>query len=130
MIHILDTCICIDLIRQKSPQLTQRISELDIAISSITLGELEYGVYRSSAPEKNRTALQDFCEDMTVYPFDENAAAVYGKIRAELTSKRTPIGPLDTLIAAHALSLEYVLVTNNLREFQRVNGLKVEPGII
>lgn len=128
MISLLDTCICIDLIRGRVPQPARRLSGLNIGISSITLSELEYGVRRSSNPLQNESALRQFCSGVVVYDFDSAAASVYGKIRAELTALGTPIGPLDTLIAAHALALDGILITNNLKEFRRVPGLRIEPG--
>lgn len=129
MIHILDTCICIDIIRNRSVDSIEWIKNLNICISYITLSELEYGINKSSNPEKNRIALQNFRSGLIVFPFDDAAAIVYGKIRTELESAGTPIGPLDTLIAAHAISLDAILITNNLKEFHRVKGLNVLSGI-
>ena len=126
MNHLLDTCICIDMIRGRIPDLVERIRNLDLAISSITLAELEYGVHRSSNPPQNASALRRFCAGVVIYPFDNQAASVYGRIRAELASAGTPIGPLDTLIAAHAIALDAVLITNNVAEFRRVKGLRME----
>jgi tRNA(fMet)-specific endonuclease VapC len=126
---LLDTDICIQLIRQKNGLIFGRLKRLDVgaaAISAITLAELEYGVVHSRDPERNRIALAQFCTPLPILSFDAAAAGVYGNIRDGLEKLGTPMGSLDMLIAAHALSLSTVLVTNNLREFRRVPGLKVE----
>ncbi|WP_339814258.1 type II toxin-antitoxin system VapC family toxin [uncultured Imperialibacter sp.] len=102
------------------------ISLGEIGISSITLSELNYGVMKSALPEKNKLALAQFLVPLEILPFNEDAAIAYGRIRADLENKGTPIGPLDTLIAAHALSLNQTLVTNNEKEFARVISLKIE----
>ena len=126
MTHLLDTCVCIDMIRGTIPDLVERFRNLDPAISSVTLAELEYGVHRSSNPQQNASALRRFCAGVVIYPFGAHAASVYGRIRAELSSAGTPIGPLDTLIAAHAIALDAILITNNVAEFRRVKGLRME----
>jgi tRNA(fMet)-specific endonuclease VapC len=130
MIHyLLDTDICIEMIRGKSPALLAHLRRRKIgsvAISSITLAELQYGVAKSRDPEQNRIALVHFVAPLEVLPFDERAAAGYGKLRAGLERSGRPIGPLDTLIAAHALAAKLTLVTNNQREFSRVVDLHVE----
>ena len=128
MIHLLDTCICIDMIRGKAPDIIERYRNLDLAISSVTFAELEYGVHRSSNPLQNASALRRFCAGIVIYPFDTRAASVYGRIRADLASAGTPIGPMDTLIAAHALALNALLITNNVKEFQRVQELRIVSG--
>ena len=127
--HILDTNICIELIRGSSKKIFRRLQKHKIgriAISSITLAELEHGTSKSSDPAGNKLILIEFCSPLEILTFDANAAAAYGQIRTQLEQKGKPIGPLDTLIAAHALSVNATLVTNNLREFKRVPGLKVE----
>ncbi|MEK7350506.1 MAG: type II toxin-antitoxin system VapC family toxin [Nitrospirota bacterium] len=126
---MLDTDICIYLIKQHPPSaleqfLTHPVG--DIGISSITVAELEYGVSKSRHATKNRLALAQFLSPLEVASFDRNAAAAYGRLRATLEQKGTPIGSMDLLIAAHALSLSVRLVTNNAREFRRVPGLRVE----
>jgi tRNA(fMet)-specific endonuclease VapC len=129
MKFILDTNICIYIIKKKPAQVFEKFKGLSlgsVGISSITLAELEYGVKKSAQPEKNQTALNQFLIPLEIFDFDIRAAAAYGKIRAELESNGIPIGPLDTLIAAHAKSLEATLVTNNEKEFRRVTGLKIE----
>lgn len=101
----------------------------DMCISSITMAELEFGVYNSSKPEQNRMALMTFLSHIEVLPFDADAAREYGTIRADLTKKGTLIGANDLLIAAHAKALNLTLVTNNTREFNRTAGLKVENWV-
>ena len=97
-----------------------------IAISSITLAELEFGVFNSKAHERNRKALLAFSTLVEILLFDVLASVEYGRVRAALQKAGTPIGALDTLIAAHAKSLNLTLVTNNIREFQRIEGLFLE----
>lgn len=126
---LLDTNICIYLIKGKPQPLLNRLREVDIntiAVSSITVAELQYGVAKSARPEQNALALAAFLAPLGVEPFDDAAAAVYGSIRAGLERAGKPIGSLDMLIAAHALALGRTVVTNNVREFDRVAGLKVE----
>ena len=127
---LLDTNICIYIINARSKRAVQTLREhahLDIAISSITLAELEYGVSASASPEKNRRGLHLFLTPFDILPFDDAAARRYGTLRATLKHAGTPIGPNDTFIAAHALALGATLVTNNNeREFRRVPGLGIE----
>lgn len=131
MRYLLDTNICIYLINRK-PQHEAILRHMDglmygdILISSITVAELRYGMAKSARPEQNKEKFEGFIERFEVVAFDDAAAAVYGTIRAVLESAGTPIGPLDTLIAAHALHLQCTLVTNNVREFERVPDLKIE----
>ena len=98
----------------------------DLCVSSITLAELEYGVFNSSNPDRNQLALTLFLASIEVVPFGDDAAVEYGRIRADLRRKGTPIGANDLMIAAHAKSLAMTLVTNNTREFSRVEGLMLE----
>ena len=133
MILLLDTNTCIYLIKKHPPEVLRRFNEYtvgDIGISSITAAELHFGVQKSQRPEENRRALEQFLLPLTIADFDENAAAAYGHVRAHLEKQGTPIGSLDTLIAAHALSLGLSLVTNNIREFERVPGLEVKNWVI
>lgn len=126
---LLDTNACIELIRKRSQRVLGHLRECRIGtvgISSITLGELYYGVARSSHPQKNLIALTQFCAPIEIMPFDDRAASMYGQVRADLERSGFPEGPLDTLIAAHALALDVVLVTDNEREFRHVKGLEVE----
>ena len=125
---MLDTNICIYLIKKKPPQIWrhfQSYSVGEIGLSAITVAELAYGVQKSSRPQQNQNALDHFLAPLVVAAFDAQAAATYGDIRTQLEQARTPIGALDTLIAAHALSLGVTLVTNNVREFSRVPNLRV-----
>lgn len=127
--YMLDTDICIELIRGRAPAVFERLKEhaVDaVAISSITLAELQYGVARSARPQKHALLLAQFCAPLAILSFDHQAAEAYGTLRTALEKAGTPIGPLDTLIAAHALSLSSTLVTNNQREYRRVSGLHVE----
>lgn len=128
MRYMLDTNICVEIIRRRTPSVLQhllRTPPRDVCISVITLGELEFGAAKSAAPERNRLALLEFLAPLAVMPFSDQAAASYGFLRAGLEARGTAIGALDTLIAAHAQSLGLTLVTNNEREFRRVPGLKV-----
>lgn len=129
MTYMLDTNICIYAMKNKPEKVLRRFKEeLDngICISSITLAELEYGMKHSSDPAKNGVALLRFLLPMSVLPFGPDAASEYGEIRAYLQSKGTPIEPLDMLIAGHAKAENLVLVTNNVREFERIPGLRLE----
>lgn len=90
------------------------------------MAELQYGIEKSSNPGKNRQALEKFLTPIEIIDYGYDATIEYGKIRAELEKKGVPIGPLDMLIASHAKSLGVILVTNNVRAFERINGLKVE----
>ncbi len=101
----------------------------DMCLSSIALAELEFGVRNSARPEQNQLALVTFLSRIAVLPFDADAAMEYGVIRADLTKKGQLIGANDLLIAAHAKALGLTLVTNNTREFERVEGLKVENWV-
>ena len=127
--YLLDTDICIYIIRNKSKRVLQHLRRLrvsDVGISAITLSELEYGVAKSLKPHQNKLALTEFLTPIEILPYDDMAAQRYGEVRADLERKGTPIGSLDLLIAAQALSLSCALVTNNEAEFRRVSGLKVE----
>ncbi|HMQ16031.1 MAG TPA: type II toxin-antitoxin system VapC family toxin [Phycisphaerae bacterium] len=129
MRFLLDTNICIELVRGRAPAVVARLRRRKIGtigISAITLAELRYGVAKSSDPARNTVALAHFCAPLEICPFDHEAAATYGDVRADLERAGTPIGPLDTLIAAHAVPLDVAVVTNNERELRRVPGLRVE----
>ncbi|MEW6517909.1 MAG: type II toxin-antitoxin system VapC family toxin [Thermodesulfobacteriota bacterium] len=132
MRYMLDTNICSYLIKKKPLQVVEKLKKLavaEVAISSITLVELEYGVAKSSQPQQNSEALHAFVAPLEIVPFDDRAACRYGEIRAFLEGKGKVIGALDMLIAAHASSLALTLVTNNLREFNRVPGLQLENRV-
>ena len=129
MKYMLDTNICIFAIRNSNDNVLKKFHEhLDdeLYISSITLAELMYGVEKSRKPEQNRNALLQFLTLIDIKEFSEKAAIEYGKICAFLENQGTPIGPLDTLIAAHAVSENMILVTHNTKEFLRVPDLTVE----
>ena len=129
MRYMLDTNICIYAIKHKPKQVFFRLQEhepAEICISSITYAELVHGVEKSQAVEKNRLALALLLSNIEILNFDSSAAESYGKIRADLEKQGTPIGPLDMMIAGHARSLGYTVVTNNTKEFQRVDRLKLE----
>ena len=125
---MLDTNICIAIIKQKPKDILQKFSAYqvgDICISSVTLAELRYGVAKSQYQEKNKAALDEFILPLEVAEFNEVTAMFYGKLRATLEKQGTPIGALDTMIGAHTLSLNLTLITNNTKEFNRISGLKV-----
>ena len=127
--YLLDTSICIQLIRERSKAALTRLRRRKIGsvgVSAITLAELQFGVAKSSDPAQNMIALAHFCAPLEICPFEHEAASIHGAVRQALESAGTPIGPLDTLIAAHALALNTTLVTNNEREFERVKDLRVE----
>lgn len=129
---MLDTNICIYIIRQKPISAIARFRAMpvsSIAISSITLSELEYGVMKSAKPEQNKFALTQFLAPLEILAYDDEAAQCYGVLRADLEKQGTPIGALDMLIAAHALSARCALITNNVREFERVRGLRVDNWV-
>ena len=129
MRYMLDTNICIYAIKHKPEQVFMRLQEhdpIDICISSVTYAELVHGVEKSKAIEKNRVALALLLANIEIMNFDSLAAESYGKIRADLEKAGTPIGPLDMMIAGHAMALDYTVVTNNTKEFDRVKGLKLE----
>ena len=129
MRYMLDTNICIYAIKHKPEKVFQKLQEVepeDVCVSSVTYAELVHGVEKSAAVEKNRLALFMLLANIEILDFDVDAADCYGKIRADLEKKRTPIGPLDMMIAGHAQSLGYTVVTNNVKEFSRVSNLKIE----
>jgi len=132
MKYMLDTNICIEIIRKKPTKVFERLKRIDpsdICVSSVTYSELVYGVEKSQEVERNRLALSLLFSHIYIADYNVSAANDYGMIRAELERKGTPIGPLDSMIAAHARSLGCVIVTNNEKEFSRVSGLKVENWV-
>ena len=129
MRYMLDTNICIYAIKHKPEKVFQKLQEVepeDVYVSSVTYAELVHGVEKSAAVEKNRLALFMLLANIEILDFDVDAADCYGKIRADLEKKGTPIGPLDMMIAGHAQSRGYTVVTNNVKEFSRVSNLKIE----
>ena len=133
MTYMLDTNICIYAIKNKPEQVLEKLKENlsnGICISAITLAELQHGVEKSMNPEKNSMALLQFLSILDILPFDDLAAVEYGKICAYLQKRGTPIGTMDMLIAAHAKTENLIIVTNNVREFERVPDLKIENWLI
>ncbi len=129
---MLDTDTCIALIKRQPETALRRLRSKavgQVGISALTLAELANGVARSSRPRENLDALQEFVLPLDVADFDSNAALTYGQVRAALEGRGRPIGPMDTLIAAHALSLDATIVTHNLREFSRIPDLRVEDWL-
>lgn len=128
---LLDTNICIYIINNRPPEVLAHFKRYrlgDIGLSSVVAAELAYGVAKSGSA-RNRAALEMFLSPLEILPFDSKAIWAYGELRADLERQGLSIGALDTMIAAHALSQDAVLVTNNTREFQRVKGLRLENWV-
>jgi len=133
MKYMLDTNICIYIIRKQPENVLKKFKHLklgDVCLSSVTMAELQYGVEKSQHQKKNSTALEEFAVPLEIMPFDEEVSFYYGRIRAGLEKKGRLIGALDTMIAAHALCLGSILVTNNQKEFKRVPNLKIEDWVM
>jgi len=130
MKYLLDTNICIYIINEKPKKVLRKFEQYPVhefAISSITHAELQFGVEKSKKKDINQNALDEFLLPLTILPFHgKNLVVCYGEIRAFLESKGKTIGPLDTLIAAHALSLDLTIISNNINEFSRIRNLKCE----
>jgi tRNA(fMet)-specific endonuclease VapC len=129
---MLDTNICIYIIKKKTINVLEQLKknkEKGLHISAITLAELEFGIENGTQKERNRMALLEFLTLINIKAFDENATKEYGIIRKELKDKNCLIGPLDMLIGAHAKSLNMTLVTNNVREFERIANLEIENWV-
>ncbi|RMO83866.1 Ribonuclease VapC [Pseudomonas syringae pv. maculicola] len=129
--YMLDTNICIFTIKNKPVSVREafNLHHGQLCISAITLMELVCGAEKSSSPERNLAVVEGFAARLELLPYDSDAAAHTGMIRAELARAGTPIGPYDQMIAGHARSLGLVVITNNQREFQRVEGLRVEDWV-
>jgi len=130
--YLLDTNICIYIIKKKPSDVLKTLktkSKNDIYISSITIAELEYGVAKSQFPEKNKIALIEFLSIFNILPFDDTDAVNFGIIKLELEKKGKIIGPIDLLLAAQAKTKKLILVTNNVKEFERIEGLKIENWV-
>ena len=128
-LYLLDTNICAYIINRRPLQVRERLAHYranEVGVSSLTIAELRYGADKSSRPAQNHENLAVFLLSLSSYSFGVDAALAYGKLRATLERQGAPIGPLGTLIAAHALSLGATLVTNNTREFERVPELRLE----
>ncbi len=129
--YLLDTNTCIFIKNERPATTLQKLREVirakrKVFLSSISVAELQYGVYNSQNIEKNRIALVEFLAPFDILEFDDTDAEVFGKIRADLKKQGKIIGPYDMLIAAQALSRGLVLVTNNVGEFERIPGLRIE----
>jgi len=130
--YLLDTNILIYIIKLKPPSVANRFSQLnpgDVVTSSIVISELMYGAEKSQYSEKSKQAIKQITSVLTVLPYDDQASEHYANIRAVLEKKGTPIGAMDLLIAAHARSLSFSLITNNTKEFDRVPELKIENWV-
>ncbi len=129
MKYMLDTNICIYVIKHKPEKVFQKLQGIDpndVCVSAVTYAELMHGVEKSVSVDKNRLALAMLLANIEIKDFGVDAANCYGKLRADLEKKGTPIGPLDMMIAGHAKSLGLTVVTNNDKEFSRVVDLKIE----
>jgi tRNA(fMet)-specific endonuclease VapC len=127
--YLLDTNICIYIMNRRPIEIIHKFKQFnvgDIGISTITASELQYGAVKSKNPKLNIQRVEEFLAPLEILLYDHNAANLYGEIRHNLETKGECIGPLDMLIAAHALSNDIILVTNNEKEFQRVNNLRIE----
>jgi tRNA(fMet)-specific endonuclease VapC len=129
MRYLLDTDICIYLIKGASDKVRQRLRKIavgEVGISTVTLSELCYGVANSARPEQNHAALLQFIMTLDVLAYEAEAAEAYGRLRADLARKRKTVGSMDMMIAAHAIALDRTLVTNNVRAFSRIGALQLE----
>jgi len=127
--YLLDTNTCIFLINNRPIRVLDRLKSAlneSIYVSSMTVAELQFGVYNSRSVEKNRISLAEFLAPFRILDFDGMDAEWYGKIRAHLKKLGKPVGPYDLLIAAQALAKNLVLVTDNIEEFRRIEGLNIE----
>ena len=127
--YLIDTSICIYIMNKRPVNIIHKFKQFDvgeIGVSTITVSELQYGIAKSNNRKVNKQRLEEFLSPLELLPYDEIAANTYGDIRYQLETRGQPIGPLDLLIAAHALSLKLVLITNNEKEFKRIRNLKVE----
>lgn len=129
--YMLDTNIVIYTIKNKPEKVRKAFKKHSgqMAISSVTLGELVYGAEKSSRPEQNLATIEGLAARLEVLAFDGQAATHFGQLRAELAKAGKPIGPYDQMIAGHARASGLILVTNNLKEFKRVPGLRVENWV-
>lgn len=133
MKYMLDTNTCIYIIKHRTPEVRKKLERVpvgDVSVSGIVLAELWYGIEESAQRKRNEEALENFLQYVTALDWPTQATPVYGKIRSHLRRKGTPIGANDLLIAAHALTLGSVLVTDNTAEFRRVPRLKVENWVV
>ena len=132
MQYLLDTNICIYIARRKPARVLSRLQEMrpgDLGMSVVTYLELVYGAWKSQHVEANLAKIEQLRQIVPVQPLDAGAASHYGRLRAELENKGSPIGAYDLLIAAQALCLGLTLITNYVREFRRVKGLRIENWV-
>lgn len=132
MKYMLDSNICIYIMKNDPEKVAVSFKKFhagDIAVSSIVLSELVFGAYKSKQLQNNLIALKEFMEPINILSYNESAAYCYGELRASLEKNGTPIGALDTLIAAHALSINATLITNNTKEFSRIKHLRCENWV-
>ncbi len=132
MRYLLDSNICIYIMKKHPREVIHKFKQHDpgvIGVSTITVSELQYGISKSRKPILNAQRVQEFLAPLEIIPYDEKAAAVYGHIRCQIEEHGKPLGPLDVLIAAHVLSRDLTLITNNEEEFRRINRLKVENWV-
>lgn len=132
MRYLLDTNICIYALNRRSPEVLEKLKAIGrkaVALSVITVLELRHGAHKSQHPRKTHSKLDSFLSPMRILPFDEQAASEAAKLRAHLDLQGQPIGDLDSLIAGHALAQDLILVSNNLREFDRVPDLRTENWV-
>lgn len=129
--YMLDTDICIHVLRERPASMRERFRETagSLCISTITLSELFYGAMASAQPEVKRAKVEAFAARLEILPYDDVAADHFSDIKADLKRRGCLIGPYDLLIAAHARSLGLMLITGNLREFRRVDGLRCESWL-
>jgi len=133
MKYLLDTNIIAYIIKKRPVEVFDKLQSVEweeVAISSIVVAELWFGVAKSQHKEQNKIALENFLAPFTILDFDTKAAEQYAFVRVDLEAKGTIIGANDLLIAAHALSQELILVTNNVKEFERVENLKIENWVL
>ena len=132
MKYLIDTNICIYIMNNRPIDVIKRFKKVnmgEIGVSTVTISELQYGVSKSQHRKKNQTRLNEFIAPLIILPYDSNAAKTYGDIRYNLEKTGQPIGPLDLLIAAHAMSHGLIIVTNNDKEFSRIKDLRVENWV-
>jgi tRNA(fMet)-specific endonuclease VapC len=130
--YLLDTNICIYIIKKKPDKVLKRFSKLkpgDVAISAITIAELYFGIAKSAKSNENTIALQEFLQPLITLDFTNDDSLIYGRIRAELEANGQMIGAMDLLIASIAISRSLTLVTNNEKEFSRVKNLRLENWV-
>ena len=132
MTYMLDSNTCAFIMNERKGVVERFRQALlhGVCVSSIVLSELEYGVRKSAAQERNRNKLNGLCSLLSIFSYDTQATAEYGIIRSELERRGQVIGSLDMLIAAHAKSHGLILVTNNTGEFLRVDGLTLEDWVL